>query len=138
MCIDHVHQVAHVTDADNLFTRSTDPFKAARVARVLELIEIGPDVTEDQRRAIREFLAGYADVFAISVSEVNAVKGALYAPTIPGDATFKMGVPNQRPWTLPQNLDVNKQVDTLIGAGILVPIAAKDVKCVSPITLAGK
>ncbi|KAJ7018380.1 hypothetical protein C8F04DRAFT_977366, partial [Mycena alexandri] len=138
MRIDHIVQVGHVSTDDDIYTRGSDPFKRTRVARILELVEIGPDVSDQQRDTIRAFIAEHADIFAISVSEVNAVKGALYSPEIPADATFKLGMPNQRPWTLPQSLDVNKQVDVLIDAGILVPIEAKKVKCVSPIALAEK
>ncbi|KAJ7174892.1 hypothetical protein C8R46DRAFT_838364, partial [Mycena filopes] len=120
------------------FTRATDPFKPARIKRLLELVQIGPDLTMKERNKVLDFVTRFADVFAISVSEVNAVKGALYHPWIPNDAVFNTGVVHQRPWSKPQNLDVNHQIDVLEAAGILRPIAARDVKCVSPITLAEK
>ncbi|KAJ7158089.1 hypothetical protein C8R46DRAFT_907836, partial [Mycena filopes] len=135
--LDHGCEVNAVLD-DGLFTRASDPFKPARVAKILELVELGPDLSPEERVKARAFITAHADAFALSVGEVNAVKGASYAPRIPHDAVFNTGVVNQRPWSKPQNLNVNKQVDVLERAGILRPIAAKDVKCVSPIALAEK
>ncbi|KZP12541.1 hypothetical protein FIBSPDRAFT_679113, partial [Athelia psychrophila] len=48
----------------------------ARVQRVLDLIEIGDDLTLDEKREIIRTIVDYADVFALSVAEVTPVKGA--------------------------------------------------------------
>ncbi|KAJ7029687.1 hypothetical protein C8F04DRAFT_1236964 [Mycena alexandri] len=138
MSADHAEQVAHVHDPDGVYTRSTDPFKPERVAEILKKVQIGPDLTDREREIVLEFLREFADIFALSVGEVNVVPGAVYAPKIPADAHFNMGVVHQRPWTLPQGIDANTQVDVLEKAGILRRIDPRNVKCVSPISLAEK
>ncbi|KAJ7708004.1 hypothetical protein B0H16DRAFT_1227847, partial [Mycena metata] len=120
------------------YTRATDPFNSERVAKILENVQIGTDLSDREREIVREFLGGFADIFALTVGEVNIVPGAMYAPKIPPEARFNTGVVHQRPWTLPQSIDANAQVDVLVTAGILRRIDAVDVKCVSPISLAEK
>ncbi|KAJ7129934.1 hypothetical protein C8R46DRAFT_925259, partial [Mycena filopes] len=134
----HIEINAVLEAADDIYTRATDPFNPRRVAAILKKVQIGPDVSSAERAVVLEFLAEFADVFALSVGEVNAVADAVYAPKIPDDAVFNTGVVHQRPWTLPQNLDANAQVDVLIAAGVLRRIDAQDVRCVSPISLAEK
>ncbi|KAJ7839396.1 hypothetical protein B0H13DRAFT_2366848 [Mycena leptocephala] len=68
------------TSAETVFTRTTDPFNVKRVERVVESVRIGPDLTDDQRATVRALVAEYADVFALAVSEVTPVAGAVYAP----------------------------------------------------------
>ncbi|KAJ7180283.1 hypothetical protein C8R43DRAFT_844527, partial [Mycena crocata] len=112
----------------SIYTRNTEPFKPERVARILDEIEIGPDLTPAEREEVRAFITEFADIFALSVSEVRAVKDAVYAPRIPTDHAFPLRA-NQRPFTRPQNVDVNKQVDGLVAAGVLRPIEPHDIKC---------
>jgi hypothetical protein len=83
-------------------------------------------------------VARFTDVFTLSIGEVNAVDGPGYAPKIPEDATFSMGPVPQRPWTRPQNIDVNRQIDDMVSAGILRRIDLRDIKCMNRITLADK
>ncbi|KAK7041067.1 hypothetical protein R3P38DRAFT_2512674, partial [Favolaschia claudopus] len=44
----------------------------------------------------------------------------------------------QRPFSRPQSIAVNKQVDEMVAAGILRPIGAHEIRCVNPISLAEK
>ncbi|KAJ7610648.1 hypothetical protein DFH06DRAFT_901562, partial [Mycena polygramma] len=120
------------------YTRRTDPFNPQRVAEVLKLVQIGPDLTDTQRQVVRAFVEEHADVFTLSVSEVTVVDGPGYAPTIPSDVAFSTGPVPQRPWTRPQAIDVNRQVDELVAARVLQRMDPHDVKCVSPISLAEK
>ncbi|KAJ7106325.1 hypothetical protein C8R44DRAFT_638611, partial [Mycena epipterygia] len=50
--------------------RATDPFDETRIQDILSKIKIGPDLTEDQRAKIISLIREYADVFALSMSEV--------------------------------------------------------------------
>ncbi|KAJ6492431.1 hypothetical protein C8R47DRAFT_976056 [Mycena vitilis] len=103
----------------NIYTRLTDPFNPERVAEVVWLVKIGPDLTDDQRGVVRAFVEEYADVFALSVGEVKVVDGPGYAPTLPDNVAFSTGPVPQRPWMRPQAIDVNRQVDELVAAGVL-------------------
>ncbi|THU83502.1 hypothetical protein K435DRAFT_689468, partial [Dendrothele bispora CBS 962.96] len=58
------------------FTRKTNAFLPARVDRVMEEINIGDDLTADERR-VEELLRSYANCFEIAVSEAHAVNGAV-------------------------------------------------------------
>jgi hypothetical protein len=82
-------------------------------------------------------IAEYADTFALAVSEVSAVKGAVYAPKIPPDQKFSTKV-HQKPMSTPEIEYLHTQVRVLEDAGIIRPIHPRDVKCVSPIRMAKK
>jgi hypothetical protein len=58
---------------DNNSPRITDPFAEERVNEILQKIAIGPDLTNDQRDEIQALIRDYADVFALSLSEVRVV-----------------------------------------------------------------
>ncbi|KAK6992436.1 hypothetical protein R3P38DRAFT_2416468, partial [Favolaschia claudopus] len=115
----------------SIYTRTTDPFNPARVGEILRLVELGPDLAEAQRGEVRVMLSSYADIFALAVSEVTPVEGAVYAPKIPEDVKFSTKI-HQRPLTQPQAVYLHQQVDILTEAGIIRPIHPRDVKCVSP------
>ena len=53
--------------------RETDPFAEDRVNEILAKVSIGVDLTEDQRDRVRALVAEFADVFALSLSEVRPV-----------------------------------------------------------------
>jgi Reverse transcriptase (RNA-dependent DNA polymerase) len=121
----------------SIFTRSTHPFKEARVAEILRLVEIGSDVTPVERRLVEDTIAEFADTYALSVSEVKHIPGAIHRLEIPEGATFNTKI-RQKPMSPPQTEYFLHALDVMLDAGICEPIAAKDVKCVSPITLAAK
>lgn len=82
-------------------------------------------------------LREYTDCFALSISEVHAVPGAIHKVDIPAGKTFNTKV-HQQPLTPPQRTYFNSVLDQMLDAGVIVPIAADKVKCVSPTTLAQK
>ncbi|KZP11472.1 hypothetical protein FIBSPDRAFT_681010, partial [Athelia psychrophila] len=44
-----------------------------RVNEILEKVQLGPDLTVEQRERVRDMITCYADVFALSLSEVRPV-----------------------------------------------------------------
>jgi len=62
---------------DTILTRATDPFKPERVARVVMEVTIGEDLTEEQRALVETIIREFADCFALSMKEVNAIPGAV-------------------------------------------------------------
>jgi RNase H-like domain found in reverse transcriptase/Reverse transcriptase (RNA-dependent DNA polymerase) len=126
-------------DADNsIFTRKTNPFKKERVNAILDSVKLGPDLAPAQRAQMEDLLREFADCFALSVSEVNAVPGAEHRIHIPPGTTFPKRVPKQRQFTAAQREFLGKTIDELLAADIIEPIRPEDVKCASPIALGHK
>ena len=121
----------------SIFTRATEPFKPERVAEILRLVEISADISSEERQAVEVLIQDFADVYALSVHEVKHIPGATHRLEIPEDAKFNTKI-HQRPMSPPQTAYFSKALDVMLEAGVCAPIAAKDVKCVSPITLAAK
>ena len=126
-----------LTANESLYTRHTDAFKPERGQAVLDTVTLGPDLTEDERRQASELIREFADCFALSVSEVTQVPGAVHRLNIPADAKFSTKV-HQRPLTPPQRQYLNKKIDEMLEAGVIEHVEPSRVKCVSPTVLAQK
>jgi hypothetical protein len=120
-----------------LFTRLTSPHKPERVQEVLRLVTIGDDLSTDEKHKVRHLISSFADIFALSVSEVKVVEDAVHHLDIPPDATFSMKV-HQKPLTPPQRRYLYESIDTMLEAGVIEPCKPDDVKCISATTLAQK
>ncbi|KIM37850.1 hypothetical protein M413DRAFT_54364, partial [Hebeloma cylindrosporum] len=121
----------------NLFTRMTEPHKPERVKEILRLVTIGTDLREDQSTKVRELIASFADIFALSVHEVHQVKDIVHRLDIQPDAVFSTKV-HQKPLTPPQRQYLYTSIDTMLEAGIIDACKPEEVKCVSATTLAQK
>ena len=121
----------------SLLTRKSDPHNPARVDAILNEITVGQDLTPAQHEAVRLLIAEFAECFALSMSEVTAVKGASLRLDIPRDRQFKTKV-NQRPQSPPQKEFFNEVINKMLRADIIRPIAHRDVKCCAATTLAKK
>ena len=124
----------------NLYTRNMGnegAFRKERVDAIMKLIKIGDDLTPDQRQRVQALLRSYADCFALSVSEVRPVEGAVHRLNIPENTTFSKKV-HQRPLTPPQKEYLHSKIDEMLAAGIIESCHPEQVKCVSPTTLAQK
>jgi hypothetical protein len=86
---------------------------------------------------VEDLIREFPDIFALSVSEVKHIPGATHHLKIPEGATFNTKI-RQCTMSPPQMAYFANALDIMLKAGICAPIAAKDVKCVSPITLAVK
>ena len=121
----------------SLFTRMTDPYKPERVEEILRLITIGDDLSTEERQKVQDLIRSFADIFALSVSEVKVVDNATHRLNIPPDATFPMKV-HQKPLTPPQRKYLYDSIDTMLEAGVIEPCKPEEVKCISATTLAQK
>ena len=130
-------KIATLKSDDNLYTRFTEPRKKERISEILKQVQIGSDLTEDERRKVQEFLVEWADVFALAVSEVRQVDNAVHSLDIPPGATFSTKV-GQKPLTPPQRKYLYDSIDTMLKADIIEQCLPDQVKCVSPTTLAQK
>ncbi|KAF8145246.1 hypothetical protein K438DRAFT_1630409, partial [Mycena galopus ATCC 62051] len=121
----------------SIFTRLTDPHNPRWVAAVLEAVTIGPDLTEEQWKRVHAFIAEFADCYALSMKEVKPIPNAEHSMNIPADATFNTKI-HQRPMTPAQKQWYNAVINEMLAAGIIECMDPKDVKYVSPTTLAQK
>ena len=122
---------------NNVYTRLTDPWKKERVEEILKQVRIGPDLTENERSRVREFIVEWADVFALSVSEVKQVDNAVHYLDIPPGTKFSTKV-GQKQLTPPQRKYLHESIDTMLKADIIEQCLPDQVKCVSPTTIAQK
>ncbi|THU78178.1 hypothetical protein K435DRAFT_700622, partial [Dendrothele bispora CBS 962.96] len=97
---------------DEVFTRKTEPFLDARVERVLKEVTIGNGLTPEERLQAEALIRKYADCFALSVSEVHAVEGAVHKLNIPASTEFPKHV-HQRPLTPPQKQFFHKKIEEM-------------------------
>ena len=134
-------QPVDVTTADTadheVLTRNTDPFKPERVARILQEITIGPDVTDQQRDEIRKVISDHADCFALALKEVNAIPDAVHKLNIPEGTTFRTKIP-ARSYNPDQRAFMETKLDEMLEAGIIRPIHPRDVRFVAQTVFAQK
>jgi len=124
-------------DKANIFTRGTDPFKPAHVEEIRRLVKIGDDLTDHERSQVQSLVTEFADVIALSVSEVTQVEGAVHRLNIDPNARFSTKV-HQKPLTPPQRKYLHEKLQAMLDADIIEPCEPGQVKCVSPTTLAQK
>ena len=115
----------------------TEPFKTERVQEILRLITIGNNLSARERQEVQGLVSSFADIFALSVSEVGIVENAVHHLDIPTDTTFSLKV-HQKPLTPPQRRYLYESIDTMLEAGVIEACKPEDVKCVSATTLAQK
>lgn len=130
-------EVNPLDDDKGVFTRFTDPWKKEQVEEILKQVTIGPDLSDEEHGRVTTFLAEWADVFALSVSKVKHVEGAIHHLDIPVGTKFSKKV-NQKALTPPQRKYLYDSVDAMLKADIIEQCPPDQVKCVSPTTLAQK
>ena len=121
----------------NLFMHMNELHKPERVQELLRLVTIREDLTTEECQKVRELISSFANMFALSVSEVKVANDAIHHLDVPADATFSMKI-HQKPLTPPQCRYLYTSINTMLEAGIIKACKPEDVKCVSATTLAQK
>jgi hypothetical protein len=121
----------------SILTRDSNPFKAERVARILQEVTIGSDITAPQRNEIHKLLRDHADCFALAIKEVNVIPDAIHKLNIPEGTTFRTKIPS-RSYNPDQRAFIESKVDEMLEAGIIRPIHPRDVRFVAQTVLAQK
>lgn len=129
--------VESLTSDPTTFCRASDPFDPKRVARVLQEVQIGHDLSPSEHRRVEALVSHFADCFALSVSEVLPIPDAVHRLNVPPNQSFPKHV-HQRRLTPPQREYLNGKINEMLHADIIEPCNPGDVKCVSPTTLAQK
>ena len=124
-------------DPEPILTRESNPRKPERVKKILQEVTIGPDLTQEQRQIVEQLIGDYADCFALSIKEVNAIPGAVHKLNIPEGATFRKKIP-PRSYNPDQRAYINARVDEMLEANIIRPIHPGEVQFVAQTVLAQK
>ena len=124
-------------DEDSILTRSTQPFKPERVARIVKEVTIGEDLSDQQRTQVQEVIREFADCFALSMKEVNAIPGAVHKLNIPEGTKFQIKVP-PRSYNPVQRAYLESKIDEMLEAGVIRQIHPRDVHFVAQTVLAQK
>jgi len=121
----------------NTTARMTNAFEESRVQEILKTVEIGPDLTDEQREQVRSLIREYADVFAISLSEVLYVDWYKHKLHIDPNQTFPTRV-NQRPITEGQKEWFNNILDDMEKSYVIQKVPGDFIKNLSSTNLAPK
>ena len=89
------------SDTANIFTQMPELFKPARIEEIQCQIKIGDDLTDQESEQVKALISEFADIFALSISEVTQVEGAVHRLNIKPNAKFSTKV-HQKPLTPPQ------------------------------------
>ncbi|KAF8597424.1 hypothetical protein BDV93DRAFT_408052, partial [Ceratobasidium sp. AG-I] len=92
-----------------------------RVAEVLRKVSIGDDLEPEQRKRVSDLVSEFADVFALSLSEVLPVDFAEMVLDIPADSTFPKRA-GQRRLTEPQRKWLYGILDDMEKAKIIAKV----------------
>jgi len=125
--------VTHAADTspeDAIFTCHTEPFLPACIEKIMELVRIGKDITTAQREEVKLLIAEFANCFALLLSEVNLIPGAVHKLNISEDATFCTKIP-QHSFNPDQRAFMNAKVDEMLKGGIIHPIHPGEVECIA-------
>ena len=87
----HVHHVT--TMGNNIYTRHTEPSKPEHIMQILSEISIGPDTMLEEHQEINKLITEFTDCFALAMSEVNTVPGAVHKLNILPEMKFHMRIP---------------------------------------------
>lgn len=117
--------------------RTQDPFAEERVTEILSKIEIGQDLSENQKDEVRNLIREYADVFALSLSEVLFVDWYTHKLNLPADAKFSTKV-NQHPVTELQKKWFHDILDDMEKSHIIQRVLGEFIKNLSSTNLAPK
>jgi hypothetical protein len=132
-----VHAYHVTTTGNNVYTRHTEPFKPERIKQILSEITIGPDTTFEERHEVEKLITEFADCFALAMSEVNTVPGAVHKLNIPPETKFRTRIP-QRSMNPAQKEYLHAKVNEMIEAGIVTLIHPRDVCAVAPVVFSKK
>jgi hypothetical protein len=121
----------------NTSARITSTFDEARIQEILKAVEIGPDLSDEQREQVRSLVREYADVFALSLSEVLYVDWYKQKLNIDPNQTFPTRI-NQRPITEGQKEWFNNILDDMEKSYVIQKVPGDFIKNLSSTNLAPK
>lgn len=121
----------------NTILRNTDPFVPSRIQEILSQVEIGKDLSIPQRERVRALLTEFADVFALSLSEVRTVDWYKHHLNIDPNIPLPQRA-GQRPVAGPQKDWLYSMLDNMEGAHIIKKVSGDFIKALSSTNLQPK
>ena len=122
---------------DNILTQATDPFKPERVVHVVMEVTIGEDLTEEQRASVEAIIREFADCFALSMKEVNAIPGTVHKLNIPEGTKFQIKIPLHS-YNPVQHAYLESKIDEMLEGEVIHKIHLRDICFVAQTVLAQK
>jgi len=117
--------------------RVKDPFLPSRVEEIVSKISFGADLTPDQLSEVKELVREFADMFALSMSEVLFVDWHHHHLDI--DPNIKLPkCMSQRPITANQKDWYYKILDEMEEANVIQKVPGEFLKCLNSTNLAPK
>ncbi|KAF8715671.1 hypothetical protein RHS02_09979, partial [Rhizoctonia solani] len=121
----------------NQSQRQTNPFAAERVAKIQNRVVVGNNLLESQKASIQALVASYADVFALDLLEVKAVKTHSHKLNIPPETKFRTRV-GQKPLSQAQRTWLYSTLDKMEAANIIKRVPNTFPAAVSPTNVVPK
>lgn len=133
-----IHQEPFKIDqGTNESRRVLDPFNKERVEEIVSKIEFGTDLTEDQLQRVKSLVRKFADVFALSMSEVLSVDWHHHHLDIDPDTKLPKRM-SQRPITEKQKDWYYRMLDEMEESHVIQKVPGEFIKCLNSTNLAPK
>ncbi|KAF7372353.1 Retrovirus-related Pol polyprotein from transposon 17,6 [Mycena venus] len=139
-----IHALGDVTFSDfkidrgtNASMRATDPFNEARINEIVGKVQIGTDLTDDQKRKVVDLVREYADIFALSMSEVFFVDWWKHHIDVDPNAKLPTRI-SQRPLTEKQKEWFYNILDEMEASHVIQRVPGEFLKCLNSTNLAPK
>ena len=123
--------------ANSRSARTRDPAGPERMQAILDKIDIGPDLSDEERVAVTNLIKEYPDVFALNLSEVFPIDFMKHKLKIDPSTVLPKKV-HQRPITEPQRAFFANIIDDMEKAGVIRSVPADFIKCLNSTHLAPK
>ncbi|KIK11826.1 hypothetical protein PISMIDRAFT_121993 [Pisolithus microcarpus 441] len=94
---------------DDMFMRQTNPFNPKRIDFIMSAVQVGNDLSMEEKEQVDAFIKEYADVFACSIKEVLLIPGVTIDLNVPPYTMFTTS-PRQRPLSPLQKTFMHKWV----------------------------
>lgn len=117
--------------------RTHDPFNPGRVAEIVGKIQIGDDLSAEQKSRVKGLVSEFADIFALKLSEVLPVSITEMKLDIPEGMTFPKRA-GQRRMSKPQEQALYTMLDELEAAQVIKRVTQDQIAAVSPINMVPK
>ncbi|KAG9023472.1 hypothetical protein FS837_005786, partial [Tulasnella sp. UAMH 9824] len=117
--------------------RVKDPYSVDRVEKIMQQVSIGSDLLPEQRLRVESLVRAYADIFALSLSEVLPVDFMKHKLNVDPGVNLPVRV-HQKPLTDAQKEWWLEILDEMEASGICARVLADYVRCVSSTNLPPK
>lgn len=121
----------------NTSLRNTDPFAPARIQEILSQVQIGEDLSIPQRERVRAILTEFADIFALSLSEVRTVDWYKHHLNIDHSVPLPRRA-GQRPVAGPQKDWLYSMIDNMEDAHVVKKVSSDFIKALTSTNLQPK